>query len=294
MNSDFRISVGFSRHHKTRKLKRLLGADGVLSLIWLWEYTAAEKPDGDLSKLDGDDIELAADWNGEAGAFVNAIKSVGFLDEGNILHDWQEHNSWASKARLSKLAQVNPAEYQKLVDDGITGISKEQYEKLAKAGDRLRKASESLATAGETKSDSLPSAGLSLAPAPSPSPALTHKEIEGVKNAPPSCPQGKILDIYHEVLPTLSHMKIWEENNTRRSNLQARWRECWARGKYKTQEEGLAYWTNLLRHVNDCPWLMGEITPRDGKPPFRADLAWLVKPENFAKLIEGKYDRRAD
>ena len=301
MNSDFRLAVGFSRHHKTRKLKRALGAEGVLSLIWLWEYAAAERPDGDLSRLDDDDIELAADWDGEPGAFVAAIRSIGFLDVGNLLHDWQEHNAWASnadarsdKARLSKLAQVNLSEYQRLVAEGITGISKEQYEKLAKAGDNLRTASEPLATANETLADGKQIDCAALAPSPSPSLSLKEQKKRGGKPAPPCCPQLKIVALYHDELPTLPHMKIWEGDATREGNLRARWRERWEKQKYTTAEEGLAYWQRLFRHVRDCPWLMGEITPRDGKPPFRADLAWLVRPENFAKLIEGKYDRRPE
>lgn len=113
----------------------------------------------------------------------------------------------------------------------------------------------------------------------------------GGKPALPNCPHEEIIQAYHEQLPTLPRVKVWNED--RESNLRARWRERCAQGKYSTTEEGLAYWTRLFKHVNDCPWLMGQITPRDGKP-FFADLAWLVKPENFAKLIEGKYDRRAD
>jgi len=33
---------------------------------------------------------------------------------------------------------------------------------------------------------------------------------------------------------------------------------------------------------------MGQRTNRDGRI-WRADLPWLVKAENFAKVIEGKY-----
>ena len=250
MNSDFRISVGFSRHHKTRKLKRLLGADGVLSLIWLWEYTAAERPDGNLSKLDDDDIELAADWNGEAGAFVKAIKAVGFLDDGNILHDWQEHNSWASnfdarsdKARLSKLAQVNAIEYQRLVDEGITGISKEQYEKLAKAGEKLRTAGDSLATAGETLANGKQTEGDSLAPAPAPSPALTHKE-----KTPLMSPQGgKPAPVRVRFTPpTLGEIEAY----------------CIERGNLVNPEK-------FFNHYESVGWMCGKAKMKDWKAAVR-------------------------
>jgi hypothetical protein len=36
---------------------------------------------------------------------------------------------------------------------------------------------------------------------------------------------------------------------------------------------------------------MGRAPPQQGKPPFRADLEWLTKAANFAKIAEGKYHR---
>lgn len=106
------------------------------------------------------------------------------------------------------------------------------------------------------------------------------------------CPHREIIAAYHAELPTLAKVKIWE--GTRQKNLQARWRSCWERGKYATTVDGIAYWRRLFRFIHDkCPFLMGEVTSRDGKT-WRADLGWLVKPENFAKLIEGKYDARSE
>lgn len=111
-------------------------------------------------------------------------------------------------------------------------------------------------------------------------------------DAPPPCPHRQILDAYHAALPELPGVKVWE--GARRQNLQARWRERWNAKKYRTQPEGIAYWQRLFRHVHEnCDWLMGKISGNRDRP-FRADLAWLVKPENFAKLIEGKYDNKPE
>ena len=50
MNSDFRVSVDFFAHHKTKKLRRRLGYEGVVALLQLWAYAArvreraAERP----------------------------------------------------------------------------------------------------------------------------------------------------------------------------------------------------------------------------------------------------------
>lgn len=107
---------------------------------------------------------------------------------------------------------------------------------------------------------------------------------------PPDCPQKKIQALYHEYLPELPRVKVWE--GAREDNLRARWRERWDSGKYTNTAEGLEYWGRLFKHIHDkCPWLTGKITGRDNRP-FFASLSWIVCPENFAKIIEGRYDRK--
>ena len=97
--------------------------------------------------------------------------------------------------------------------------------------------------------------------------------------------------LYHEALPELARVKSWA--GARERHLQARWRERWKAGKYRTQAEGLDYWKRLFEHIGvRCDFLMGRVPGMNGRPSFRADLGWLVKPENFAGLIEGRYDRQ--
>lgn len=114
-------------------------------------------------------------------------------------------------------------------------------------------------------------------------------ESKSGKSVCPPCPHEQILAAYHEALPELPRVKVWD--GARKSHLQARWRERWKAGKYATQSDGMAYWERLFRHVRTCDWLMGRVTGRDGRA-FKASLGWLVRPENFAKLIEGRYDRQ--
>ena len=110
------------------------------------------------------------------------------------------------------------------------------------------------------------------------------------KNPVPPCPHQQILALYHEVLPELPCMKIWDAD--RQKNLTARWRERWKAGKFMTQEEGMAYFRRLFTYIGrDCDWLMGRVVGKNGKP-FFASLEWIVLPRNFAKIIENKYDRR--
>jgi hypothetical protein len=113
VNKDIRLKVSFFSHLKTKRLKRELGWEGIISLIKLWMYAAVNKPKGDLSGMSAEDIAIASDWEGDPGEYLKALIDLGFLDEqeGRLsIHDWQEHNPWAASApersrRMSDLAQ---------------------------------------------------------------------------------------------------------------------------------------------------------------------------------------------
>ena len=141
MNTDIRLSVNFWDHPKTLKLKRRLGGDGPLALLALWCWAGKNRPDGDLSRMDDEDIELAAMWDSaRAGELVPVLVALRWLDRteaGYVLHEWQEHNSWAAKSedrsdrgRFAKLAKTDPAAYNLLKAQGVTAITREDYETI--------------------------------------------------------------------------------------------------------------------------------------------------------------------
>lgn len=113
MAVDARIAVGLPQHPKTKKLIKRLGQAAAWNLVCLFLWTAQNRSDGNLSGMSVEDIELAADWIGDEGAFVKALTEVKFLDEegnGFVLHDWQEHNPWAAGADMrSAKARWNAA-----------------------------------------------------------------------------------------------------------------------------------------------------------------------------------------
>lgn len=97
--TDARISPELPGHHKTKKLIRRLGDGAAWKLVCLHLWTASNRPDGDLSGMSAEDIELAVDWAGEPDAFVATLVEVGFIDEtpaGYVLHDWAQHQPWVS------------------------------------------------------------------------------------------------------------------------------------------------------------------------------------------------------
>lgn len=192
MNTDIRLSVGFWQHPKTKKIAKRLGLEGVRSLQILWMWAATNRPEGNLSGMDWEDIELAADWQGEDQVFFTHCLGM-WIDETNtgyVLHDWKDHNSWASQveerndtSRFSRLSQVNRTAFEKLKAAGFTGISKDDYERVKKDG--LGAVGDILANAGERHGDGMANAGGSLAPAPDPNPDTEKKE-----DIPPLPPTG--------------------------------------------------------------------------------------------------------
>jgi hypothetical protein len=109
------------------------------------------------------------------------------------------------------------------------------------------------------------------------------KEGEGREDAGDACPHEDIIAAYHDLLPMAPRIKSWTDQ--RRSNLRARWRE-------DAKRQSLDYWQRLFRHCAASEFLTGQLPANDDREPFVVSLDWLVKPENFAKVIEGKYHRR--
>lgn len=103
MAADVRISTALADHPKTRKLQKKLGKVAGWNLVRLFAWAAQNRSDGSLSGMSAEDIELAADWDGEEGAFVETLTAVRFLDgepEAYRIHDWAEHNPWAAGSEM--------------------------------------------------------------------------------------------------------------------------------------------------------------------------------------------------
>jgi hypothetical protein len=94
----------------------------------------------------------------------------------------------------------------------------------------------------------------------------------------PACPHQQIIELYHQILPELPKVQVW--NDDRQSCLRARWREDRAR-------QHLDWWINFFNHVRGSPFLMGNVKK------FQADLEWLIRPKNFPKVLEGRYHEQS-
>lgn len=103
-------------------------------------------------------------------------------------------------------------------------------------------------------------------------------EVEKPKRKP--VPFEAIVAAYHDTLPELPRCEVLTE--ARKGAIRQRWTE---------HMPALDDWRNFFTHVRGSPFLMGRAPPQPGKPPFRADLEWLTRAGNFAKIAEGRYHR---
>lgn len=97
---------------------------------------------------------------------------------------------------------------------------------------------------------------------------------------PPDCPYGEIVSIYHAKLPMCP--KVEKLTPARKGYIRARWRE-----DLKTLEA----FGNYFDDVAKSRFLTGRAAGTGDRPPFIADIDWLMRPSNFVKVAEGKYHR---
>jgi hypothetical protein len=121
-------------------------------------------------------------------------------------------------------------------------------------------------------------------------PVTTNKNEKNEKNtdllstepkpALATCPHLKIISLYNQILcPPLTPVKPSLWRGTRETHLQKRWRE-------DPERQSIEWWEGLFKYIKrSCPFLMGKVTD------FKADMGWIIKPENMVKVLEGKYEK---
>jgi hypothetical protein len=92
-------------------------------------------------------------------------------------------------------------------------------------------------------------------------------------------PYQKIVDLYHEKLPTLP--RVEKLTATRKSQIRQRW--------LQDDLPDLNNWENFFDYVSQSKFLMGGSTPVNGHRVFTANLEWITKESNFIKICEKNY-----
>jgi hypothetical protein len=128
----------------------------------------------------------------------------------------------------------------------------------------------------------------------------TETEIETDKDAKaslsgtafPTCPHQKIISLYNKHLGHLPQPRVWDGN--RATMLRQRWIQAskpsaFSPDGYTTEEQGLAWWDSFFDYINNDTKLATGFQSQ-GRT-WLPDLPWIVNASNFAKIIDGKYDK---
>ena len=107
----------------------------------------------------------------------------------------------------------------------------------------------------------------------------------------PPCPHGKILELWKMHLPHLSQPRTWE--GARQAALRSRWNQAskkssWSDG-YGTTDDGLRWWDSFLSYIASDTKLSNGFES-NGRV-WHPDLPWILNATNFAKIIDGKYQK---
>lgn len=193
-----------------------------------------------------------------------------------VLEAWerkQAQRQRTSRARLAKLATKSQTS-DNTKDNSVTESVTERVTELPHSSDDSATASKGQ---GQGQGKEITTADAVVVPGEQPPVTNVHP-----LPAVPACPHEAIIAEYHRLLPELPAVRIWDDR--RQSLLRSRWRE-------DPERQTVAWWTGFFEYVRRCPFLLGQAEGR--RDPFLADLEWLIRPQNFAKVIEGRYERAA-
>jgi hypothetical protein len=187
--------VSLRDHPKTRRVSRTLGIPiphvlGYLHCLWYWTLVYA--PDGDIDDFDAQDIADAAEWEGDADAFLEALLNCGskgrpgFLSRATgrlVVHDWEDNQGESFRARIQAAAKKRAQRAQQ--GQGREEVH-EDGESVPADRDHVPK-----------DEDSVPEDG-DLARAPKTRPDQTGPDKTEEEEAPPA---GSLLDFTVKTLP---------------------------------------------------------------------------------------------
>lgn len=94
---------------------------------------------------------------------------------------------------------------------------------------------------------------------------------------------------YHRLLPALP--KCVALTDKRRTMLRARCRETIVLDGRTQDPSTLEFWQKFFQFVGESAFLTGKTMPTNGRKRFIADIDFLLSPQGFGRIIDGKYHR---
>jgi hypothetical protein len=208
---------------------------------------------------DSVDVELAAEWPGDAGVFTKHCKDSGFLNEDCgvfTIHDYWDHAPDYVTKRYARKQATEKARREKhyIMEDG---------------GQRRTLSAVSQTTAACPV--------LSCPDPPCPDPK--EEESTSAVADPPALTPEQLLAMWndHAILATLPSCR--KLSPTRMRTTKAR----------ITENPDPEYWVDVLQRISRSSFCRGQIPGRG----WRATFDWLIRPETGTKVLEGAYDDTA-
>jgi hypothetical protein len=96
----------------------------------------------------------------------------------------------------------------------------------------------------------------------------------------PPCPRQEIIELFAKHSPSLIQPRLVTDSV--KEAISSRWRQS-------PRHQSLEFWQKYFDYCESLDFLAGRKTPTQGGKPFRVGLEWIVKAENFAKIINGNY-----
>lgn len=111
----------------------------------------------------------------------------------------------------------------------------------------------------------------------------------------PTCPHETLIDLFGQHLPTLPQPKkeLWQGKNA--EAMRTRWKWVLTAKKRSgeryaaTGEEAVDWFSRFFSYVAKSEFLSGASGKWTG-----CDLGWLMKADNFAKVVQGNYESKGE
>lgn len=254
-----------SSAHRDIKLKRLKRKHGIVGYGLYWyclELIAGNVDKKNITfQLEDDAEEIALEWELDR---VTVSEMMAFMVELNLFESNDNRISCLKMAhRLDDTNSRNPQIHALIKSLNSNETLIETPETLREIPKQLRKSPTRLDKTRLDKKQKITS-----------EPAVADNRVI-TKNQ-----QEKIIALYHQHLPELSKVMVSRWHGSKHAKaLASRWRED---DKFRNGE----FWVAFFQTVRSNPWWMGEPDKKTSASWEGCNLAWLVKRENFDKVID--------
>jgi len=225
---------------------------------------------GDVTNFACDDYDVLLEVeDGVCSKILEAFAAKGMIVDNSVTQ-WDRRQSKrddSSAERTRAYRERKNNETFELIGDADVTLGDDEERDVTPRGDEIREESNS-STDVEV--------------------ALGDAEARS-KNRIPNCPHQKLIELYAEHLPMLPYPVSWE--GERQGAMRARWRWVLTAKKrdgsrHATDEaSAVAWFARFFTYAAKSDFLTG----RNGKWE-NCDLGWLVKAENFVKVLQGNYE----